>query len=36
MIEINQKWVLVIKYSVEHSSKIIRGVKRPDFALRTC
>ena len=32
----NLKWVLVIKYSVEHSSKIGRGVKWPDFTLQTC
>ena len=36
MIKTNLKWVLVIKYSVEHSSEIVRGVKRPNFTLRTC
>ena len=32
----NFKWVLVIKYSVEHSSEIGRGVKWLNFALQTC
>ena len=36
MIKTNLKWVLVIKYSVEHSSEIIRGVKSPDSTLQTC
>ena len=30
------KRVLLIKYSVECSSKIGRGVQWPDFALHTC
>ena len=33
MIKTNLKWILVIKYSVERSSKISRGVNWHDFAL---
>ena len=36
MIQTNKEWVIVIKYSVECSREIGRGVKCPDFTLQTC